>query len=162
MNIQEVLLFADDLVYRKTGQHLDDIQLGVIEGVLQRKKYGEIAEDLKCTEGYVKDVGYELWQILSDFFGEDVNKSNLRSTLLRHSAINSFNFNVFGDFDKGRIVSSFNFCKSQEESQEFLRGKQQAKVEAITGLREIGLSDEQIAKCLDIKLEVVRNIQRFD
>lgn len=158
MNVQEALLFADDVVYRKTGQHLDDMQLGVVEGVLQRKKYSEIAKDLKCTEGYVKDVGYELWQLFSDLFKEDVNKSNLKSTLLRHSAVNSFNFNVFGDFDKGSVISSFNLCESQEESQGFLRGKQQAKLEAITRLREIGLSDEQIAQCLDMTLEAVQNI----
>ena len=158
MNVQEALLFADDVVYRKTGQHLDDMQLGVVEGVLERKKYSEIAKDLKCTEGYVKDIGYELWQLFSDFFGEDVNKSNLKSTLLRHSAVDSFNLNVFGDFEKGTVISSFNFCKHQEESQEFLRGKQRAKVEAITRLREIGLSDEQIAQCLDMTLEAVQNI----
>jgi predicted transposase YdaD len=37
-------------------------------------------------------------------------------------------------------------------------GKQQAKIEAITGLREMGLSDEQIAKCLDMTLEAVQNM----
>ncbi|MGL4498543.1 MAG: hypothetical protein ACRCU2_05715 [Planktothrix sp.] len=158
MNVKEALLFADKVFYRKTGQHLDDMQLGVLEGVLQRKKYGEIATELRCTEGYAKDIGYELWQLFSDFFGEDVDKSNLKSTLLRHSAVDSFNLNVFGNFDKGSVIGSFNLCKPQEESQEFLRGKQQAKIEAITGLREMGLSDEQIAKCLDMTLEAVQNM----
>jgi hypothetical protein len=63
MDIKEALLFADKVFHSKTGQHLDDIQIGVLEGVLQRKKYNEIAKDLMCTEGYVKDVGYELWKL---------------------------------------------------------------------------------------------------
>jgi hypothetical protein len=158
MNVQEALLFADEIVYSKTGQHLDDLQIGVLEGVLQRKKYSDIAQDLKCTEGYVKDIGYELWQLFSDFFGEDVSKSNLRSALLRHSAANSFNFNVFGNFDRGSVISSFNLCESPEQSHEFLKGKQEAKIEAITRLRDIGLSDQQIAKCLDMTLDAVQNI----
>jgi hypothetical protein len=44
MNIEEALLFADKVFYRKTGQHLNDMQIGVLEGVLQRKKYGEISQ----------------------------------------------------------------------------------------------------------------------
>jgi hypothetical protein len=43
MNVQEALLFADEVVFAKTGKHLDDIQVGVIEGVLKRQKYGDIA-----------------------------------------------------------------------------------------------------------------------
>ncbi len=96
--------------------------------------------------------------IFSESFGEDVGKSNLKSTLFRHSAVDSFNLNVFGNFDKGSVIGSFNLCKTQEESQQFSKGKQQAKNEAITGLREIGLSDEQIAKCLDMTLEAVQKV----
>lgn len=158
MNLQEALLFADEVVYSKTKQHLDDAQLGVLEGVLQRKKYNEIAKSLNCTEGYVKDISYELWELFSEAFGEDVNKSNLRSNLLRHSTVNSFNFNVFGNFDKGRVIRSFNVCGSLEESSDFLKGKKQGKMEVIASLRQIGLSDEQIAMCLDMTLEFVQNV----
>jgi hypothetical protein len=158
MSVKEALIFADEVIFSHTGKHLDDTQLGIVEGVLKRKKYSDIARDLNCTEGYVKDVGYELWKLLSELFGEEVNKSNLRSALLRHSSVNSFNFNVFGSFDQGSVISSFNLCQSQKESPEFLRGKQQAKVEAISRLREAGLSDEKIAQCLDINLEYVQDI----
>ena len=158
MTVQEALAFADEAVFAKTGKHLDDMQVGVIEGVLKRQKYGEIAKEMNCTEGYIKDIGYELWQMFSDTFEEDVNKSNLRSVLLRKGFVNSSNFTVFGNVGSGSIVGSLHICTSGEESPEFLRGKQQAKMEAIDHLRSFGLKDEQIMKCLDLTLEEIQQL----
>ena len=160
MNVKEALAFADEVVFAKTGKHLDDMQVGVIEGVLKRQKYGDIAQALNCTEGYAKDVGYELWQLFSDSFGEEVNKLNLRSTLIRKSMIG----NVTGGVINGHhvahnnVIGSVNICTSSQESPEFLRGKQQAKIEAIARLQAIGLSDEQIVQCLDLTLEEIRQV----
>jgi len=140
--------------------YLDDMQVGVIEGVLKRQKYGDIAPGLNCTEGYAKDVGYELGELLSDAFGEDVNKLNLRWALIRKSRIS----NVTGGVITGHhitdnhVIGSLNICTSQEESPEFLRGKRQAKMEAIQRLQAVGLTDEQIAKCLDMTLEEIRQV----
>jgi hypothetical protein len=78
MNVQEALPFADEVVFAKTGKHLDDMQVWVIEGLLKWQKYGDIAQGLNCTEGDAKDVGYELSELFSDGFVEDVNKLNLR------------------------------------------------------------------------------------
>jgi len=158
MTVQEALAFADEAVFAKTGKHLDDMQVGVIEGVLKRQKYGEIAKEMNCTEGYIKDVGYELWQMFSDAFEEDVNKSNLRSVLLRKGVVNSYNFTILGNVGNGVVVGEQNVCTSSEESPEFLRGKQQGKMEAIEHLRSFGLNDEQIMKCLDLTLEEIQQI----
>ncbi|MBD1826425.1 hypothetical protein NDI47_09425 [Microcoleus vaginatus GB1-A2] len=49
-------------------------------------------------------------------------------------------------------------CILQEESPEFGRGKQQAKIEAIARLQAIGLSDEQIAQSWDMTLEEIRQV----
>jgi len=158
MTVQEALAFADEAVFAKTGKHLDDMQVGVIEGVLKRQKYGEIAKEMNCTEGYIKDVGYELWQMFSDAFEEDVNKSNLRSVLLRKGVVNSYNFTILGNVGNGVVVGEQNVCTSSEESPEFLRGKQQGKMEAIDRLRSFGLNDEQIMQCLDLTLEEIQQI----
>lgn len=163
MNVQEALAFADEVVFAKTGKHLDDMQVGVIEGVLKRQKYGDIAQGLNCTEGYAKDVGYELWELFSDAFGEEVNKLNLRSALIRKSMISHSHItgSVIGGTNhlaRGHVIGSLNICTSQEESPEFLRGKQRAKMEAIQRLQAVGLSDEQIAQCLDLTLEEIRQV----
>ena len=160
MNVQEALAFADEVVFAKTGKHLDDMQVGVIEGVLNRQKYGDIAQGLNCTEGYAKDVGYELWELFSDAFGEDVNKLNLRSALIRKSRISNVTGGVISGnhVARGHLIGSLNVCTSQDESPEFLRGKLQAKMEAIQRLQAVGLTDEQIAKCLDMTLEEIRQV----
>ncbi|MEG4347460.1 hypothetical protein QUB70_29900 [Microcoleus sp. A003_D6] len=160
MNVKEALAFADEVVFAKTGKHLDDMQVGVIEGVLKRQKYGDIARSLNCTEGYAKDVGYELWELFSDAFGEEVNKLNLRSALIRKSRISNVTGSVISGnhVARGHVIGSLNVCTSQEESPEFLRGKQRAKIEAIDRLQAVGLSDEQIAQCLDITLEEIRQV----
>jgi len=160
MNVKEALPFADEVVFAKIGKHLDDMQVGVIEGLLKWPKYGDIAQGLNCTEGYAKDVGYELSELFSDAFGEDVNKLNLRSALIGKSIIS----NVTGGVITGHhvahnhVIGSLNVCTSHEESPDFLRGKQRAKMEAIQRLQGVGLSYEPIAKCLDVTLEEIRQV----
>lgn len=89
--------------------------------------------------------------------GEEVNKLNLPWALIGKSMIS----NVTGGVITGsyvahnHVIGSLNICTSQEESPEFLLGKQQAKMEAIQRLQAVGLTDEQIAKCLDITLEEI-------
>ena len=160
MNVQEALPFAEKVVFAKTGKHLDDMQVGVIEGVFKRQKYGDIAQTLNCTEGYAKDVGYELWELFSDAFGEEVNKLNLRSALIRKSRISNVTGSVISGnhVARGHVIGALNVCTSQEESPEFLRGKQRAKMEAIQRLQAVGLSDEPIAQCLDLTLEEIRQV----
>ncbi|MFB2876619.1 NB-ARC domain-containing protein [Floridanema aerugineum] len=83
MNLKEMLKFADDIVFAKTGQHLDDLQEAILRGTLQHETYKEIAKDFDCSESRVREVGSELWRILSEQLGEEVSKSNFRSTIER-------------------------------------------------------------------------------
>jgi len=39
MNLKEMLKFADEIVFAKTGQHLDDLQEAILEGTLDRETY---------------------------------------------------------------------------------------------------------------------------
>jgi AAA+ ATPase superfamily predicted ATPase len=101
MNLKEMLKFADDIVFAKTGQHLDDLQAAVLQGTLQRETYKEIAKDFDCSESRIREIGSELWQILSENLGEDVNKKNFRSAMERLQNSNVLNFaqNVSGSFN---------------------------------------------------------------
>ena len=83
MDVQEVLKWADGLVFTKTGKHLSSLQETILTGVWSSQKYGEIAENGNCTESHVKKVASDLWQILSAMLGEDINKSNFKATLDR-------------------------------------------------------------------------------
>ncbi len=111
MNIAEVLQVADRLVFEKTGKHLDDLQQVVIQGVWQGKSYSQIGEECHRSESRVRDVGYRLWQILSEQLGEDVNKNNFRSTIER-LFINSPFINLLNHKNHH---NSFNFCSPISE-----------------------------------------------
>lgn len=83
MNLKEVLKLADEIVFTQTGQHLDDLQAAVLRGTLQRETYKQIAKEFDCSESSVRNAGSELWRILSEELGEEVNKSNLRAAMER-------------------------------------------------------------------------------
>ncbi|MEG4860568.1 hypothetical protein QUB75_29720, partial [Microcoleus sp. K1-B6] len=83
MDTQEVLNSIDELVFAKTGKHLDTLQVAILKGVLNNRKYAQIAEEYHCSQGHVRDASYELWQMLSTALGADINKSNFRATVER-------------------------------------------------------------------------------
>jgi DNA-directed RNA polymerase specialized sigma subunit len=105
MNLKEMLNVADRIVFEKTGQHLDDLQAAVLRGTLQRETYKEIAKDFDCSESRIREIGSELWQILSEELGEDVSKTNFRSTMERFQVSNSSNF-----AQDVVAIGNFNIC----------------------------------------------------
>ncbi|XWK88522.1 MAG: hypothetical protein U7127_00200 [Phormidium sp.] len=166
MQVDEVVEFVDRSVYAKTGIHLNDLQREIIEGILKRQKYSEIAENNGCSAGYTKDVGYKLLQMLSDVFDEPVTKRNLKSVLERQGNLKIiFNKNTINE-PHNNIIGYINICsdkanatldKSQPEKADFHQeSNNQANVETINKLRQFGLSDEQIATALNLPLEVVK------
>jgi hypothetical protein len=106
MNLKEALKLADEIVFTKTGQHLDDLQEAVLRGTIQRETYKQIAKDFDCSESSVRNAGSELWRILSEGLGEKVSKSNLRSTMERFQNSNVLNFAHFAQ----NVSGSFNIC----------------------------------------------------
>jgi hypothetical protein len=107
MNLQEMLKLADELVFAKTGQHLDDLQEAVVRGTIQGETYQAIADESHCSEGHVRDVGAKLWQILSEMLGEDIHKWNYKATMERLQ-ISIFSDNSHLDSVK---IGSVNFCR---------------------------------------------------
>jgi hypothetical protein len=81
-------------------------------------------------------------------------------TLIRKSRISKVTGGVItgSHVAHNHVIGSLNICTSQEESPELLRGKQRAKMEAIQRLQAVGLTDEQIAQCLDLTLEEIRQV----
>jgi hypothetical protein len=162
MDIHQVLEFVDKVVYAKTGKRLNDLQRGIIEGTLKQQKYSEIADTYRLTQGHVKDVGYELLQMLSDAFDEPVDKGNLKSVLERQD-----NLNI--SFGNNNIIGYINVCsdrptatpdENQAKTPDFQQAKDEAKIETIGKLRQFGLSDEQIAEVLRLTLEEVQQMDK--
>lgn len=109
MNLKEMLKLADELVFAKTGQHLDDLQEAVLRGTIQGETYQKIADESHCSEGHVRDVGSKLWQILSEMLGEEIHKGNYRATMER------LEISVFSDnYNRNSVkIGSVNFCREE-------------------------------------------------
>ncbi|GAB4286229.1 MAG: hypothetical protein Fur0025_18570 [Oscillatoriaceae cyanobacterium] len=171
MDWQTVLQSIDELVFQQTGKHLDNLQRVILQGVLNGEKYREIAQRYKCTPGHVKDEGSQLWQILSEVFGEELNKSNFSATVERLGIVNYQspvignhvrvkNINLFSnsepaELDKNRAVNT----ESNQEN--FPPGNPidpvlQMKLNTVARLAAMGLTAEQIAEVVELPLSEVR------
>ncbi|MBG1259881.1 tetratricopeptide repeat protein [Nostoc commune] len=85
MGVEEALKFVDNLVFLKTGEHLDKTQR-IILGYLwedEKRTYQDIANSVRYTEAHLKAVGAELWHLLSKVLGEKVSKSTFQGVLQR-------------------------------------------------------------------------------
>jgi NB-ARC domain len=96
MNLKEVIKLADDLVFARTGKHLNDLQEKILRSTWQHQDYNEIAKEVNLSEARVREVGMELWQTLSQQLGEKVSKSNFRASMERLQL--SFFSNVVQDY----------------------------------------------------------------
>ncbi|HAT13476.1 MAG TPA: ATPase, partial [Microcoleaceae bacterium UBA11344] len=99
---------ADDLVFAKTGKHLNDLQEKILHGTWEDEDYKEIAKDVNLSEARVREVGMELWQSLSQELGEKVSKSNFRASMERLQ-ISIFSKNFAPQQDCVQI-SCVNYC----------------------------------------------------
>ena len=112
MDFEEILKFSDNLVFAKNGKHLDNVQEAILRGTWQYQKYPKIAEELHRSEGHVRDIASELWKILSEVLGKEINKSNFRSTLQR-----SHFYIISSHFQKDFVnINKVNVCANTVQS----------------------------------------------
>ncbi|MFB8795074.1 MAG: AAA family ATPase [Microcoleus sp.] len=112
MEIAEVLKLADELIFAKTGEHIDYLQDAILRGTLQNHKYPKIAEETHSSEGHLRDIGSELWKILSEGFGEDITKRNFRA-ILDSGKI----YNISSPIGKNFVeINNVNICQERARS----------------------------------------------
>src|SRR4028119_1231782 len=109
MDIAEVLKLADELIFAKTGEHLDYLQKAILEGTFQGRTYPQIAEETHSSEGHTRDIGSELWQIFSEALGEDITKRNFRARIEKVEFNNFLSATVKGDL----TVNNLNICQER-------------------------------------------------
>jgi hypothetical protein len=86
----------------------------VIEGTWQRQSYKDIAQEHHATKNHVGDVGYKLWQLLSEQLGEDINKLNFRSTIERLEFADS-SIIIQSHNTNRNSSNSFNICTRENQ-----------------------------------------------
>jgi hypothetical protein len=112
MTVKKALQYVDRLIVEQTGKHLDDLQKAVIEGTWQRQTYENIAQEHHATKNHVGDVGYKLWQLLSEELGEEINKLNFRSTIERRQLADS---PIIIQNHNTNNSNSFNICTKENQ-----------------------------------------------
>lgn len=83
MHIDEAIELLQSLVFAKTEQNLDKVQIDVLQGAWENYTYDQIAETYCFSTAHVKTVGAKLWSLLSKVLGTKVNKKNLQVVLKR-------------------------------------------------------------------------------
>ncbi len=107
-----MLKLADELVFAQTGKHLDYLQEAILQGTVEGQTYSKIAEETYASEGYVREVGSDLWKILSEGLGKDVSKANFRSVLNK-----SIKFHVSSTTLKNFVgINNVNICPEHSRS----------------------------------------------
>jgi NB-ARC domain len=81
MDIAEVLTLADELIFAKTGKHLDYVQEAILRGTLEDATYTQIAQEVYSSPSHVRNVGSDLWKTLSKGLKKDITKNNFRAVL---------------------------------------------------------------------------------
>ncbi len=82
MRADEALALLDQLL---PGRTFSNLQETVFSQVWEGKTYAEIAESCGYDHSYIRDVGFRLWQSLSESLNQKVSKSNIRAVLERHA-----------------------------------------------------------------------------
>ncbi|EPF18266.1 MAG: NACHT domain-containing protein [Microcystis aeruginosa Ma_MB_F_20061100_S19] len=101
MNITEVLQLIDERLIERDKKPLNTIQKAIFEGSWQGQSYQEIGNEYHRSETHIREEGAKLWKLLSDAFGEEIRKSNFRSTIERMKIKSS---------QIVEINQNFNFC----------------------------------------------------
>ena len=80
MNDREALIVLETVL---KPWYLTNVQEIIFRQSWEGRTYSEIAESIDYDADYIKDVGSQLWKLLSKTFEEKVSKSNFRSILRR-------------------------------------------------------------------------------
>jgi WD40 repeat protein len=84
MRLEEALALVNEILKQEP---LNDVHELVFRQCWEGKTYPEIANQVKYDPEYVKYIGFQLWQLLSEKLGEKVTKNNFRSVLRRYATV---------------------------------------------------------------------------
>lgn len=84
MNFEEALFIVNKYIPQQNITYVQEI---VFRASWEGKSYIECANTHGYSSEYLKTVGYQLWQILSNIFNESVTKNNLHSVIRRQYLI---------------------------------------------------------------------------
>jgi hypothetical protein len=103
MNDREVL----DWIESQISFKLSDLQQKIVKESWQGKTYQDIANSYGYNVQYVKDVGYRLWNLLSQVCEEKISKKNFRVKIEKITNISTNTLNNHRDWSDAPSTSLF-------------------------------------------------------
>lgn len=104
MTVEEALVILEKSLEQK---RLSRIQELVFRQVWSGQSYMKIAADSGYDAGYIKNIAYKLWQVLSNALGEKVTKTNVQSVLKRrHYPKSVISFHLKNDVNKLELTEN--------------------------------------------------------
>jgi hypothetical protein len=118
--LQTALDFSNQAVFETTGKYLTDLQVNIFKESWADLTYKEMATKYGYTVEYLNnDVGYGLWEVLSESLKEKVGKKSFRNAIQRkieqryNTSINILK----GDLGNLQLTESFPFPEGSESLQ---------------------------------------------
>jgi hypothetical protein len=90
MDVETAIALADQLLLKKAGKPMNDLQRLVFRGAWQGKSFTEIHQECaeRCgLDHLMRNVGPELWRLLSEAIGTKVTKNNLQGPIERSEPV---------------------------------------------------------------------------
>jgi WD40 repeat protein len=81
MPLEEALILLETLLQQ---QYFNDLQEQIFCRCWNGETYAVMSESMGYDEGYVKDLGAKMWQLLAEALGQKVSKSNIHTVLERY------------------------------------------------------------------------------
>ena len=97
IDVEQALFLTNELLYRRTGQHLSEVQMAVFREAWLggRKTYEQLAEEIQYSANYLKQgVGPRLWRLISQAVGQKVSKSTAKAALLNYFSAQPISSNM--------------------------------------------------------------------
>jgi WD40 repeat protein len=95
---------------------LSDLQIDIFRRAWNKQSYHKISGELNHEYSYIKDVGAELWKLLSEAFGIKITKLNLREALSSTQSLGLHRSSVSSQrVDWGEAVDVSQFSGRQAE-----------------------------------------------
>lgn len=119
MDFEEAIKILDATVFAKKKFHLKDVEVLILRGAWQGKKYYEIAEASGYTPTYLQqDIGPKLWKLISEVLEEKVSKTNFQAALERHW-LASVESATQAKIENSAVAREITFIHDREENQAF-------------------------------------------
>ena len=124
-------------------ESLSALQIDIFRRAWNNQSYRKIASELNHEYSYIKDVGAELWKLLSQAFGVQVTKLNLQDALTRYAQQEQYSLSASSshnrvDWGEAPDVSQFCGRQTQLDTLEQWVLQDRCRLVAIVGIGGIG------------------------